>query len=177
MRRFRFEMVMIDAGELLRCAQLLALRFPKPGEAGKIVMNESKSGACPEAEIERLEIEEAEARVALDVARLDALWSDQLIINATENIVYSKDHFMLRIKSGQVRFRSFERKISRLTVKGDVVVTTGNESVVPAIGPDMDQTVYCSYMNVWAKGLAGWQLLGRQVAVIARASGTRGWVF
>jgi len=139
-------------------------------------MDELKGTAGPEAEIEKLESEEAAARVAVDLPRLEALWSDEMIINATENIVYTRDHFLLRIKSGQVRFKSFERKISRLTVKGDVVVTTGNESVVPAMGPDAGTTVFCSYMNVWTKGAAGWQLLGRQVAVIARA-GSKGWVF
>src|SRR5580658_1290292 len=99
---------------------------------GTTGMNESKSQFGLETEIEKLETEEAAARVACDVARLGALWADELIINATENIVYTKDHFLLRIRSGQIRFKSFERKISRLTVKGDVVVTSGNESIVPA---------------------------------------------
>jgi hypothetical protein len=32
-------------------------------------------------------------------------------------------------------------------------------------------------MNVWMKAGPAWQLLGRQVAVIARASNSSGWVF
>jgi hypothetical protein len=144
---------------------------------GTTGMNESKSQFGLETEIEKLETEEAAARVACDVARLEALWADELIINATENIVYTKDHFLLRIRSGQIRFKSFERKISRLTVKGEVVVTTGNESIVPDVGPDAGKTVFCSYMNVWAREARGWRLLGRQVAVIARASDSKGWVF
>jgi hypothetical protein len=131
----------------------------------------------PEAEVEMLESEEAAARVAVDLPRLEALWADELIINATENIIYTKDHFLLRIKSGQIRFKSFERKISRVAVKGDIVITTGNESIVPANGPDVGKTVFCSYLNVWTRGGKGWQLLGRQVAVIARASRKQGWVF
>jgi hypothetical protein len=130
-----------------------------------------------ETEIEALEAEEAAARVAVDVPRLEALWADELIINATENIIYTRDHFLLRIKSGQIRFKSFERKISRIAVKGDVVITTGNESIVPANGPDVGKTVFCSYMNAWIRGTTGWQLLGRQVAIIARASKKQGWVF
>jgi|HubBroStandDraft_6_1064221.scaffolds.fasta_scaffold555671_2 hypothetical protein len=141
-------------------------------------MGDANCSAQLAAEIEKLEAEEAAARVALDVPRLEALWSDELIINATENIVYTRDHFLLRIRSGQIRFKSFERKISRLTIKGDVVVTTGNESLAPDVGPDAGKTVYCSYMNVWVRGgVAGWQLLGRQVAVIARAAEGKGWVF
>jgi uncharacterized protein DUF4440 len=130
-----------------------------------------------EAEIEKLEHEEAAARVAGDMDRLEALWSNELIINATENIIYTKDHFLMRLRSSQIRFKSFDRTISRITVKGDVVVTTGNESIMPANGPDAGKSVFCSYMNVWTRAGAGWQLLGRQVAVIARASSTSGWVF
>jgi hypothetical protein len=63
------------------------------------------------------------------------LWAEELIINATENIIYRKDHFLLRIKRGQIRFKSFDRKISRITIKGDVVIITGNESIAPASGP------------------------------------------
>ena len=130
-----------------------------------------------EAEIEALEHAEAAARLAVDLERLEALWSDQLIINATENIIYTKDHFLMRFRSGQVRFKSFDRTISRIGTKGDVVVTTGNESISPANGPDAGKTVYCSYMNVWVKDGAAWRLMGRQVAIIARASSTSGWVF
>jgi hypothetical protein len=141
-------------------------------------MDETKNLSGLQSEIPKLEAEEAAARIAIDVPRLETLWADELIINATENIVYTKDHFLLRIKSGQIRFKSFDRKISRMAVKGDVVVTTGNESVVPANGPDSAKSVYCSYMNVWVRGgPAGWQLMGRQVAVIARASKKQDWVF
>jgi hypothetical protein len=140
-------------------------------------MSDTNSSARPDAEIEKLEIAEAAARVAADLARLEALWAEELIINATENIIYTKDHFLLRIRSGQIRFKAFERKISRMAVKGDVVITTGNESVAPENGPDAGKTVFCSYMNVWIRGAGGWQLTGRQVAVIARASNSASWVF
>ena len=140
-------------------------------------MSESKIASVLEAEIEKLEAEEAAARVAADLPRLEALWSDELIINATENIIYTKAHFLLRIKSEQIRFKSFVRKISRIAVGDEVVITTGNESIAPANGPDAGKTVFCSYMNVWVRGGGGWQLLGRQVAVIARAAKSSGFVF
>ena len=149
----------------------------KPTKVGKSRMNQPNTPSQFETEIEKLESEEAAARVAVDVPSLEALWADELIINATENIVYTKDHFLLRIKSGQIRFKSFERKISRIAMKGDVVVTTGNESIAPANGPDAGKTVFCSFMNVWLRGGASWQLIGRQVAVIARASSSSGWIF
>ena len=140
-------------------------------------MNEADHGSQAQTEVETLELEEAAARVSVDLPRLESLWADELITNATENIIYTKDHFLLRIKSGQIRFKSFDRKISRIAAKGDVIITTGNESIVPDNGPDAGKTVFCSYMNVWIRNGGGRQLVGRQVAVIARASTKSGWVF
>ena len=126
------------------------------------------SQASVEAEIRRLEEEEATARAQVDVAALEKLWCDELIINATENIIYTKDHFLLRIKAGQVRYHSFQREISRIAIRENVAVSMGNESISPSIGPDAGKTVYCSYMNVWIRSGESWQLIGRQVDIIAR---------
>src|SRR5882724_76221 len=130
-----------------------------------------------EREIEQLEKDEAAARVRGDVAKLESLWSDDLLINATENIIYTKSHFIVRIKAGQVMFRSFDRTISRMAVSENVAVTTGNESIVPDNGADAGKSVYCSYMNVWTRGGGRWQMIGRQVAVIARASSNTSLIF
>jgi hypothetical protein len=140
-------------------------------------MSESNIPSPLEVEIEKLEAEEAAARVAADLPRLEALRADELLINATENIIYTKAHFLLRIKSEQLRFKSFKRKISRIATKGGVVITTGNESIAPASGPDAGKTVFCSYMNAWVRSGGSWQLLGRQVAVIVRTSKSSDFVF
>jgi hypothetical protein len=134
------------------------------------------SHASVEAEIRRLEEEEATARAQVDVPTLEKLWCDELIINATENIIFTKDHFLLRIKTGQVRFNSFSRKISRIAIKENVAVSMGNESISPSNGPDAGKTVHCSYVNVWIRSGESWQLIGRQVDIIARTTGTS-WVF
>ena len=131
----------------------------------------------PETEIEHLEKDEADARVRGDVSMLEALWSDDLLINATENIVYTKNHFIVRVKSGQVMFRAFDRTITRMTVRDNVAITTGNESIMPEGGADAGKSVYCSYMNVWMRTGGRWQLVGRQVAVIARSSPNPSLIF
>lgn len=143
--------------------------------AGKRKISGSK-GSSIEAEIRRLEEEEALARTRVDVSTLEKLWCDELIINATENIIFTKDHFLLRIKTGQVRFNSFSRKISRIAIKENVAVSMGNESISPSKGPDAGKTVHCSYVNVWIRSGESWQLIGRQVDIIARTTGTS-WVF
>ena len=135
--------------------------------AGKRKISGSK-GSSIEIEIRRLEEEEATARAQVDVSALERLWCDELIINATENIIYTKDHFLLRIKAGQVRFRSFLRKVSRIAIRENVAVSMGNESISPSNGPDASKTVHCSYINVWIRSGESWQLIGRQVDIIAR---------
>jgi Domain of unknown function (DUF4440) len=128
-------------------------------------------------EVENLEKRESDARLRADVDALDRLWSDDLIINATENIIFTKSHFLLRVKSGRVRFKSFERIISRFTSRGDILITSGNESMVPANGPDEKKTVFCSYMNTWIYSERRWQLIGRKVSVLARTPSNSRWVF
>ena len=146
--------------------------------SGTPEMNDSSaSQANVEAHIRRLEEEEATARAQVDVPALEQLWSDELIINATENIIYTRDHFLLRIKTGQVRFNSFQRKISRIAIKENVAVSMGNESISPSTGPDAGKTVHCSYTNVWIRSGESWQLLGRQVDILARTPRNPSWVF
>ena len=110
--------------------------------------------------------EEATARVNLDFAALDTLWSDDLLIHGTELLIFSKRQFMNRLKTGTLRYRSFERKVSKLVERDNVVVTFGSEAIVPETGPQAGQQLLCSYTHVWVKEQSAWRLIGRQVAMI-----------
>ena len=133
-------------------------------------MNEQETAAPDiEGEISALEQGEAEARIRPDIDRLDALWADNLIINATENLLFTKDLFLTRFRSGNLRYKSFQRRTMRVSRVGDTVIATGSESLVPSSGPDADHFVVCSYMNVWMANGRGWRLAARHVAIIARA--------
>ncbi len=123
-----------------------------------------------EDQIRDAEQREAHARAACDLAVLDSLWSDQMLINATENLLFNKEQFLTRLRSGRLRYTSFTRlTMQARSLSDDVVVTTGSEAVIPAAGPDAAMAVFCSYMNVWAREDGTWRLAARHVAVMTKS--------
>jgi uncharacterized protein (TIGR02246 family) len=132
-------------------------------------MSESVAPSIEEA-IRDLEQREAKARAACDLAALDSLWSDTMLINATENLLFTKSQFLARLSSGRLRYTSFTRlTMQARSLTDGVVVTTGSEAVMPASGPDAQMTVFCSYMNVWSKEDGAWRLAARHVAVMTKS--------
>lgn len=132
-------------------------------------MGESNANQVDEP-VREAEQREASARAACDLDALDSLWSDAMLINATENLLFNKEQFLTRLRSGRLRYTSFTRLTMQARSLGDdVVVTTGSEAVIPAGGPDAAMTVFCSYMNVWAREHGAWKLAARHVAVMTKS--------
>ena len=125
-----------------------------------------------EREIAALEQSEARALHAADIASLQTLWADNLIVNSTANLIAGKQILLDMIKSGALRLTSNERRPIRIEVSGDFAVCTGNE--VSQV--DVQAVVYklfVSYMNVWARRPSGWQLIARHVGLIERVAAER----
>ena len=123
-----------------------------------------------EDQVRDAEQREARARAACDLPALDSLWSDQMLINATENLLFNKEQFLNRLRSGRLRYTSFTRLTIQVRVLSEhVAVTTGSEAVIPAAGPDAAMAVFCSYMDVWAREDGVWRLAARHVAVMTKS--------
>ena len=111
---------------------------------------------------------EAQARTRCDIDTLDAMWSRDLMVNSTENLILTKEQFLSRLRSGTLRYGSFERITIRVQVAGGAMVATGKETIVPHSGPDAGMEVASSYMNVWVSDGGGWKLNARHVSVISK---------
>ena len=118
-------------------------------------------------EIEALEQREAAAMLRGDVATLESLWSDDLIVNSSVNLIAGKQLLLELIRSGRLRLRTFERRTARLADTGDLVVATGSETS-QLISETLRDELFCSYMNTWARHNGAWKLVGRHVGLIAR---------
>ncbi len=118
-------------------------------------------------EIEALEQREAEAIRAADVSTLRVLWADDLVVNSTANLIAGKQILLEMIEKGLLRLRTYERRPVRISVFGDLVVSTGNE-ISQLVGSAVEVKLFVSYMNVWAKPHGNWQLLARHVGLIRR---------
>ncbi len=122
-------------------------------------------------EIEALEQREAQALLGADASTLEMLWSDDLIVNSTANLIAGKQILLEMIKSGRLKLRTMERRPVRINVMGDLAIATGNE-VSQLIAGKAEFKVFGSYMNVWTKRGGNWQLLARHVGLIERAKPT-----
>ena len=118
-------------------------------------------------EIEALEQREAKAMLDGDATTLRALWADDMVVNSTSNLIAGKTILLEMIENGRLKLRTYERRPVRITVSGDLVVTTGNE-ISQLITDAAEFKMVVSYMNVWARRAGNWQLLARHVGLIHR---------
>jgi hypothetical protein len=121
-----------------------------------------------EAEIEALERREAEATLRGDTETLGSLWSDDLLVNSTANLIAGKQVLLDYIRAGGLRLNRFDRRIERFTLAVDTVITTGNEMSELADSGVGNVLLSCSFMNVWTRRSGAWKLIARHVGLIGR---------
>src|SRR5579863_4632112 len=105
-------------------------------------------------QIAEVENREAQATLGNDVQSLDALWSENLVVSSTANLVLSKMQALALFRTGRIRLKTFERRISKLAVIGDVALATGNETFTvkedpSGREPSPKDIFMCTYMNAW----------------------------
>ncbi len=125
------------------------------------------------AEVALVEEREAQATLGNDVQTLEALWSEGLVVSSTANLVLNKSQALTLFRTGRIRLKTFERRISKLAMLGDIALATGNESFTvkddpTGQEPSIADLIVCSYMNAWRLEGSEWKLVGRHVGFIAR---------
>ena len=124
--------------------------------------------AVDQREIETLEQQEANAMLGADTSTLQTLWADDMVVNSTANMIAGKKLLLELVQNGQLKLRIYERRPVRISVFGDLVVSTGNEISQLMGGTVAGFKLFTSYMNVWMKRDGSWQLLSRHVGLIHR---------
>jgi ketosteroid isomerase-like protein len=71
------------------------------------------------------------------------------------------------MRKGLIHYSSFERRIERLRIDGDIALVTGGETIQP-IGdaPQAGQTVQRRFTHVWKKEAGAWRLVARHANII-----------
>jgi len=126
-----------------------------------------------QAEIAEVEEREAQATFGNDVSALEALWSDSFIVSSTQNLILNKHQALNLFRTGRIRLKTFERRISKVAVIGDVALATGNENFTVKDDPtgklpSTTDLFICNYMNAWKLEGDQWKLIGRHVGLMAR---------
>jgi ketosteroid isomerase-like protein len=120
-----------------------------------------------EGEIKRLEQAEVKAVLAKDTVTLARLWDKDYVVNNPENkIVLANADPVDRPVLKRPR-TSFTRDVEHIAVTGDIAISMGSETVVPAGDlPDAGKTVKRRYTNIWMKKDGGWRLVARHANAI-----------
>ena len=116
-----------------------------------------------EAAIRQLEEREHQAVLKKDTTTLKEIWSKDFIVNAPSNkIVLSGASPLDRPVVTQFTYSSFTREIEEIQMKDNIVISMGNETLVPAHDtPKKGQTVKRRYTHIWMKEDGTWKLVAR----------------
>jgi hypothetical protein len=134
---------------------------------GRDTMNgASVSDPVVQDEVRTIEEEERKAMLRSDIPMLERYWSADLIVNAPNNEIKSSSEVLDLVKSGQLKYSSFERQVERIVARGDIAVAMGAETVVPVGGPNAGKTVHRRYTDVYTRRSGQWQLIARQATIV-----------
>jgi hypothetical protein len=122
-----------------------------------------------EEEIKKLEQLEVRAVLARDTVILKKLWDKNFVVNNPANrVVVANANPLDRPVLKEPRI-SFTREMEHIAVRGDIVFTMGNETVVPGGDlPKAGQTVKRRYTNIWMKVDGEWKLVARHANEICQ---------
>ena len=125
-----------------------------------------------ERTIRSLEEQEVVAVLNQDVAALERLMSERIIVNNPQNgITPDREGVLDRVRKGLIRYSSFERRIEAIRIDGDVAIVMGLEVVVPkGEAPRAGETVRRRYTNIWKRSGSGWKSIARHANVVAGTS-------
>ena len=121
-----------------------------------------------ESEIRKLEETERRAVLRNDTATLRKIWDRYLIVNAPKNtVVLSEEDSGARTINTDMPYSSFTREIEQLLVRGDIVISMGNEVIVPyGNEPKEEQSIKRRYTNIWMKQNGTWTLIARHSSIV-----------
>ena len=121
-----------------------------------------------ESEIRRLEDLERKAVMNSDsMALFNGYWSPGMVINAPANVVGTVEGTKALLRSGNLKYLSFERTIEKITFHDNVAVVMGEERIKPqGKQPHAGKLVTRRFTNVWQYTNDKWSIIARQATII-----------
>lgn len=107
------------------------------------------------------------ATIAGQVARLDPLLSSGLIYGHADGRVQSKTEFLAAVKSGRIKYDSYDYDDVKVTpVTDDVVIMTGRARLRATAGT-VSVAFALRFQSVWRREDGAWRLFAYQSAKLA----------
>jgi ketosteroid isomerase-like protein len=150
-------------------AVLLFMNLAAPGAA------HAQSRAADSAAVRALDDQARIAALKRDIAALERLWSEDLVVNAPNNRVVRGKRAVLDdfVRAGIINFSSFEREVEFMRVDGDFVTIMGLETLraltdSPANGLRAGEITRRRATNIWRREGNTWRLYIRHANVVAQ---------
>jgi ketosteroid isomerase-like protein len=125
------------------------------------------SGDSWEQEVRAAEQKHRAAFLAGDVAALQAMFSDDFVVNSPLNVVVDKARLLDMVRKGVLTISSFEQNIEQVRKFGDVVVVMGGDKVVYAApSPNAGRTDRRRFTDLWRSEGGRWRFVARQANII-----------
>jgi hypothetical protein len=117
--------------------------------------------------IRQLNMQEVEALLQNDIATLNYLWSDDLVVTNPFNRFINKQQVIEMTESGTLAFTSYDRQIEYIRIYGETAVVAGNETVgwagrLPLTG----QTSNLRFTGIWMIQEGQWKEVARHANLI-----------
>jgi Domain of unknown function (DUF4440) len=124
--------------------------------------------AAIETEIKGLEQKVVQAILQKDSAFLRKIWAPGFMVNAPVNRVVTGGQVEM-VMAGAISYTSYILEIEKILIKGDLVITMGNETVVPVMGnPKGGQTIKRRYTQIWIKENGSWIVIARHASELCQ---------
>jgi ketosteroid isomerase-like protein len=133
------------------------------------VVLSARAGAADswEGDIRAAEEKHVRAFLAADVPALEAMFSDDFLVNSPLNNVVGKPQLMGMVRSGALTLSEFTQKIEQIRRFGDVVFVMGEDRAVWAPpSPNAGKTDRRRFTDVWRLENGRWRFIARQATLL-----------
>ena len=120
-----------------------------------------------ESEIRRLEQLERESVMKGDSSALfNKIWSPTMLINTPANVVGTVEGTKAILRSGGLKYHSFERNIEKIAFNDNIAIVMGGEVIKPqGKQPNAGKTVSRRFTHVWKYAGNSWSIIARQATI------------
>lgn len=115
-----------------------------------------------ESEIRQLEEKRVAAFLKKDTAALLKIWAPDYFVNRPAGLVSTRNKILELVLTDTISFSSFKSEVEYIRVKGNFVISMGNETTTPGgNNPNAGKTLKRRFTHIWFKDNDTWFLLAR----------------
>ncbi len=132
------------------------------------VVEQTMNAENAEKAVRELEKKEITAILSKDLETLKKIWDPSFTVNSPLlHKLVGREQVLTMTQNDIISYEKFERNIEQVTYLGKVIVTMGEETLVPQNNnPNAGQTIRRRFTNVWEYKNGNWVETNRHAHII-----------